>query len=93
MAKMSKEERAELEARLAADDDDDEDDEVEVGFSDGSYVRGRYSRVSKAASARGVKLEPDPVDPDAPTAGGKSGKTTGGSNSNVKRFQSGRRVS
>ena len=57
---MSREERAELEARLAADDDDEDDDEYELGFSDGSYVRGRHSRVSKIAAARGVKLEPDP---------------------------------
>jgi hypothetical protein len=60
MAKLSAEERAELEARLAADDDDDDDDEMEVGFADGSYVRGRARRVHEAAAARGLKLRPDP---------------------------------
>lgn len=81
MARLSKEERAELEAKLAADDEDDEDDEVEVGFGDGSYVKGKFRRVSEAAAARGFKLKPDPV-PDKPA------KDDSG---NVKRF-SGRRV-
>ena len=86
--KLSKEERAELEARLAADDDDDDDDdEVEVGFSDGSYVRGRYRRVSEAAAARGVKLRPDPA-----PEGDEGGKGKGQQSTNVKRF-AGRRVS
>lgn len=88
MAKLSKEERAELEAKLAEDDaDDDDDDEVEVGFSDGSYVRGRYRRVSEAAAARGFKLKADP-DPEP----GKEPKGGASGGSNVKRF-SGRRVS
>ena len=59
MARLTKEERAELEARLAADDDDD-DDEVELGFSDGSHFRGRMSRAREVARARGFKLEADP---------------------------------
>ena len=84
--KLSKEERAELEAKLAADDEDDDDDEVEVGFSDGSYVRGRYRRVSEAAAARGVKLRPDPA-PEGDEGKGKQQQGT-----NVKRF-AGRRVS
>ena len=88
MPKLSKEERAELEARLAEDDADDDDDEVEVGFADGSYVRGRYRRVSEAAAARGFKLRPDPpADDDGKT--GKTGKASGGE---VRRF-SGRRIS
>lgn len=85
MARLSKEERAELEARLAADDDDDDDDEVEVGFGDGSYVKGKYRRVADAAAARGFKLRPDP----APEDDGKPAKPAKG---NVTRF-SGRRVS
>ena len=86
MPKMSREERAELEARLAEDDaDDDDSDEVEVGFADGSYVRGAYRRVSEAAAARGLKLRPDPE----PEDDGKAKPKTGGSN--VKRF-SGRRI-
>lgn len=89
MAKLTKEERAELEAKLAADDDDDADgDEIEVGFSDGSYVRGRYSRVSEAAAARGMKLKPDAADGDGKTGDGKPAQK-----SNVRRFQGGRRVS
>lgn len=82
MARLSKEERAELEARLAADDDDDDDDEVEVGFGDGSYVKGQFRRVQDAAAARGFKLRPDPA-PDKPE--GKEG-------GNVKRFNAGRRT-
>jgi len=89
MAKMSREERAELEARLAEDDaEDDDDDEVELKFSDGSAFRGRFRRARQVASARGFKLEPDP--PTADEGGtGKGGKGGGGE---VKRF-AGRRVS
>lgn len=83
MARLSKEERAELEARLAEDDQDDDDDEVEVGFGDGSYVKGKFRRVQDAAAARGFKLRPDPS-PEK-----DDDKKPGGSN--VKRF-SGRRV-
>lgn len=84
MAKLSKEERAELEARLREDDDDDDDDEVEVGFSDGSYFKGKFRRAQDAAAARGFKLRPDP----APEGDGKAAPK----GDNVKRF-SGRRVS
>jgi hypothetical protein len=87
MPKMSAEERADLESRLAADNDDDDDDEVEVGFADGSYVRGRYSRVKKAAHARGVKLEADPPPADGsqgakPASSGASTPSGG----DVRRF-------
>lgn len=87
MPKMSAEERADLESRLAADNDDDDDDEVEVGFADGSYVRGRYSRVKKAAHARGVKLEADP-EPDEGGQGGKaaSSRPAAPSGGDVRRF-------
>lgn len=85
MAKLSPEERKALEDQLAADDaSDDDDDEVEVGFGDGSYVKGKFRRVQDAAAARGFKLKPDP-EPE----GGKGGQKSG---DNVKRF-SGRRVS
>ena len=89
MPRLTKEERAELEARLAEDDADEEDDEYELGFSDGSYVRGKHSRVSKVAAARGVKVDPDP-----PAAGdGKDGKAApkGQQGGQVRAF--GRRVS
>jgi hypothetical protein len=59
MPKLTPEERAELEARLAQDDDDD-DDEVEIGYPDGSYTRGKYRRVAGIARARGYKIDPDP---------------------------------
>ena len=91
MAKLSPEERAELEAKLAADDADDDDDEYEVGFPDGGYVRGRHSRVSKVAAARGFKLEPDP-EPGEPAEPGKGkGKAGGQQGGQVRAF--GRRVS
>jgi hypothetical protein len=79
MPKLTKEQRAELERQLAEDDAEDaDDDEYEVGFGDGSYIRGRHSRVSKAAAARGFKLEPDPepadpADPKAPKPKGQQG--------------------
>jgi hypothetical protein len=78
MARLSKEERAELEARLA-DDSDDDDDEVELKFSDGSAFRGSYRRAQQVADARGFKLKADPpADDDAPKPD--------------KRFTSGRRT-
>ena len=83
MARLSKEERAELEARLAEDDQDDDDDEVEVGFGDGSYVKGKFRRVQDAAAARGFKLRPDPS-PEKDETPAKG--------SNVKRFNAGRRT-
>lgn len=85
MAKLSPEERKALEDQLAADDAaDDDDDDIEVGFADGSYVKGKFRRVSEAAAARGLKLRPDPK----PEGDGK----TPPKGDNVKRF-SGRRVS
>lgn len=87
MARLTKEERAELEAKLAEDDQEDDDqDPVEVGFGDGSYVKGSFRRVSEAAAARGFKLRPDPA-PDKDAKGGK-----GGGNVTTGRF-AGRRVS
>lgn len=77
MAKLSAEERAELEARLRDDDDDDESDEVEVGRSDGSYFKGSYRRARKL----GYVSEP------APKSDGKKG----GQGEEPKRF-AGRRV-
>lgn len=77
MPRLTKEERAELEARLAADEDDDENDEVEIGLGDGRYFRGSYRR----AKQLGHVTEPKP-DTDAPKD----------KPAEVKRF-SGRRVS
>jgi hypothetical protein len=81
MAKLSKEERAELEARLAADDDDDDDDEVELTFN-GTTLRGSFRRIAAFAAANGLKLKADPT----PPAEGEEGGGT------VKRF-AGRRIS
>lgn len=78
MAKLSAEERAELEARLRDDDDDDESDEVEVGRSDGSYFKGSYRRARKL----GYVSEP---------AAKTDGKKSGGQGEEPKRF-AGRRV-
>ena len=81
MPRMSKEERAELEARLRDDDDDEDDDPVTATFADGFSLTGSFRRISEAAAARGVKLKPDPApDKDAPK------------DTNVKRFNSGRRT-
>jgi len=83
---MSPQERAELEARLAADDADDDDDPVELSF-EGKTFKGSFRRVAQFAEAHGVKL----TAPAAPAAGdGDSGD--GGSGSQVRRF-GGRRVS
>jgi hypothetical protein len=66
MARLTKEERAELEARLADDDDDDEADEVEIGLGDGKYFRGSYRR----AKALGHVTEPaKPKDGDGKKPG------------------------
>ena len=86
--KLTKEERAELEARLAEDDAaDDGDDEVEISFN-GQSFRGAFRRAQSVAKAWGFKLEPDP-EPPADEGSGKGGKGGGGE---VKRF-AGRRVS
>jgi hypothetical protein len=45
MPRLTKEERAELEAQLAADDaDDDDSDEVTIGKADGSSFTGTFRR-------------------------------------------------
>lgn len=87
MARMSPEERKRMEDALAEDDaQDDEDDEVSLTFPDGHSFTGSYRRAKAVAEARGFKLSPDPK----PEGDGKTGSSGA---SNVKRFQSGRRVS
>ena len=44
MPKLTPEERADLEARLAEDSDDDESDEVTVSKPDGSSFTGTFKR-------------------------------------------------
>lgn len=91
MPKMSPEERAELEARLAADDDEDDDgDEVEIGFN-GQTFRGTWKRAQQVAGAWGFKLLPDPPEPKE-GEGVKGGKGSKGEGGEVRRF-AGRRIS
>jgi hypothetical protein len=66
MAKMTAAERAELEAKLAADDQDDDDDfEIEIRDGDKAaripYSRGR----SYLQKHFGIDLDPEP-EPDEP---------------------------
>ena len=82
MARLSKEERAELGARLAEDDQDDDDDrQATVSIGDRSFT-GAMRDVRNFAAAHGFKLTPDPA-PD---------KDEDKKPSNVKRFNSGRRT-
>lgn len=65
MARLTKEERAELEARLAEDDEDDESDEVTVAKADGSSFTGSFRR----ALQLGLVAKPEPkADPKAKPA-------------------------
>ena len=61
MGKLSKEERAELERRLADDDATEEDDfEVEIG-SEGNYARVPYRKGrSWLQQTFGIDLDPEP---------------------------------
>jgi hypothetical protein len=80
MARLTKEERAELEARLAEDDEDDESDEVTVKRADGSSFTGTFKRALQLGLV--AKTEPKPA---------KDAKD-GGEGGEVKRFTSGRRT-
>lgn len=71
MARLTKAERAELEAQLAADDDADDDDEVTISHGDKSF-KGSYRRARGVAAAWGIKLAADPPDDD--DADGKKAK-------------------
>lgn len=65
MPKLTPEERAELEARLA-DDEDDEDDEVTVTNKDGSSFTGTFRRARQLGF---VKLPEPPKAKADPKAG------------------------
>lgn len=92
MTKLSKEERAELERRLAEDDQADEDFEVEIRDGDKAtrlpYSRGR----SWLQEHFGIDLPPmvegEDEDEGEPAKGGKAKSPAGGGE--VRRF--GRRV-
>ena len=87
MAKLSPEERAELEARLAADDDADDDaDESELTVG-GVTFRGTMKRIRDFAAANGVKLVPDP--PAAKTDAKGKAKDSGDTDV-IRRFRTGR---
>jgi hypothetical protein len=90
MPKLTPEERAELEARLADDDADDDSDDVSVTFPDGFSFSGTFRRAQEVAAAHGFKLKPDPKpegDASKGKSAGKGGTVTQG------RFTSGRRIS
>jgi hypothetical protein len=78
MARLTAAERADLEARLAADDEDDESDVVKITRTDGSAFEGSYRRAKKL----GYVTEPEP----------KQGSSGGDGGGEVKKFQTGRRV-
>lgn len=80
MARLTKEERAELEARLAEDDEDDESDEVTVKRADGSSFTGTFRR----ALQLGLVSRPEAKPAKDAKDGGEGGE--------VKRFTSGRRT-
>jgi hypothetical protein len=77
MARLTKDERAELEARLAEDDDDDGDDDVTISRADGTSFTGKFRRALQLGY---VTL------PAAP-----KGKTEAES-AEAKRFTTGRRT-
>ena len=87
MAKLTKEERDELEARLREDDEDDDSDDVSVTFPDGFSFSGTFRRAQEVAAAHGFKLKPDPKpEGDPKKSASKGGNVTQG------RFSAGRRV-
>jgi hypothetical protein len=82
MPRLTPQERAELEARLAEDDADDEDDRVKIGRADGSYFEGTYRRARRL----GYVTEPASKDDGDSASSTDDAKT-------VKRFTAGRRTS
>ena len=59
MHKLTAEERAELEARLAEDSDDDESDEVTIGRPDGTTFTGTFRRALQLGFVS-LPAKPDP---------------------------------
>jgi hypothetical protein len=59
MPKLTPEERAELEAKLADDDEDDDSDQVTIGKSDGSTFTGTFKRALQLGLVT-LPAKPDP---------------------------------
>ena len=59
MARLTAEQRAELEAQLAEDDADDESDEVTVGLPDGRSFTGTFKRALQLGFVS-LPAKPDP---------------------------------
>ena len=88
MPKLTKEQRAELEAQLAADDAD-EDDSFEVEFGeDGKYARLPYAKAkSWLQKTFGIDLDEVTADPPADDKGKKpAAKKDEGEGGEVRRF-------
>ena len=84
MARLTAEERAELEAKLKADDEADDQYEVEIGKGD-SYARVPYGKARKfLQDAFGIDLD------ELPKEGEGEGKPKGKQGGEVRAF--GRRV-
>ena len=60
MPKLTAEERAELEAKLAEDDEDDESDEVTVSKADGSSFTGTFRRALQLGLVTVPEAKKDP---------------------------------
>ena len=70
MPRLTKEQRAEYEAALAADDEDDTDDQVTISKGDMSFT-GSFRRALGAAEAWGIKLVAEPKPKAEPKDEGK----------------------
>ena len=66
-SRLTPEERAELEARLA-EDDDDEDDEVTITSKDGSSFTGSFRRARQLGFVKVPEPPKAKTDPKAPPA-------------------------
>jgi hypothetical protein len=60
MPKLTPEERAELEAKLADDDEDDDSDQVTVGMADGRPFTGTFKRALQLGLVTLPEKKPDP---------------------------------
>jgi hypothetical protein len=90
VAKLTPEERADLERRLKEDDDAENDYEVEIGSGD-KYARVPYGKAKKfLQDAFGLDLDAEPKQDDDDGKGKKAGPKAGEAGGQVRAF--GRRV-